>query len=274
MRQRDHLVAQTPQKSLQMQTGQQQTNPSDSSTYISANDQLSPQNQSKSTQFKWRLERAQQLAQRSELFINQQHILGEQKILLEQQRLQQEKEQAELNRQQLIQQKREEIKAILQKRKEANLLLRKCIKNMKVPISDLKAKNAQSENNQIETQIQPQNQIHNKKNESNEEVKRNDENISKAVKNENKSQKQIYEKRKGVANESYGFVNEAKQINFKVQNRATQRFISNVRQGFLTFFALKQTLKARYTFIYFVGIDVLQYYTNNKIPFPHFTQNI
>ncbi|CAL5985217.1 Hypothetical_protein [Hexamita inflata] len=35
--------------------------------------------------------------------------------------------------------------------------------------------------------------------------------------------------------------------------RATQRFISNVRQGFLTFFALKQTLKARYTYIYFVG---------------------
>ncbi|CAL6072275.1 Hypothetical_protein [Hexamita inflata] len=217
MRQRDNLVAQTPQKSLQMQTGQSQLNQSDYSTYISTNDQPSPQNQSKSTQFKWRLERAQQLAQRSELFINQQHILGEQKILLEQQRLQQEKEQAELNRQQLIKQKREEIKAILIKRKEANLLLRKCIKNMKVPISDLKANNE----NIIETQIKPQNQIHNKKN---EELKVNDENISKdilhkAVKNENKSQKQIYAKRKGVANESYGFINEAKQINFKVQNK-------------------------------------------------------
>ncbi|CAL6008996.1 Hypothetical_protein [Hexamita inflata] len=57
-------------------------------------------------------------------------------------------------------------------------------------------------------------------------------------------------------------------------SRATQRFISNVRQGFLTFFALKQTLKACYTFIYFVGIDVLQYYTNNNIPYFHFTQNI
>ncbi|CAL5993898.1 Hypothetical_protein [Hexamita inflata] len=56
--------------------------------------------------------------------------------------------------------------------------------------------------------------------------------------------------------------------------RATQRFISNVRQGFLTFFCVKQTLQARYTFIYFVGIDVLQYYTNNNILFFHFTQYI
>ncbi|CAL5970228.1 leucine-rich_repeat domain-containing protein [Hexamita inflata] len=72
-------------------------------------------------------------------------------------------------------------------------------------------------------------------------------------------------------------MNDKKITKFKtslVQNRATQRFISNVRQGFLTFFALKHTLKARYTFIYFVGIDVLQYYTNNNILFFHFTQNI